>query len=153
MNGLHPYGHHTNGYICTDNLHMAYMLTDTVSGIPYTLLASIFTHYTIQMDTSVLTSRSRGRWDLKYSDLQIRQCSCLFFWSDGDSRLLPWRLFWNLWDSRENLFESYGDSREFLFEVWQSWVFKVRSPPPVVTHGVHPYFAWSEHTLNELWLN
>ena len=37
--------------------------------------------------------------------------------SDGDSRLLSWKLVWDSGDSRENLFESYGDSRENWFEI------------------------------------
>jgi len=35
---------------------------------------------------------------------------------DGESRLLPWKRVWNSEDSHENLFESYRDYRENLFE-------------------------------------
>ena len=36
---------------------------------------------------------------------------------DGDSRSLPLKLAWNVGDSRELFFESYGDSRENLFGI------------------------------------
>jgi len=35
---------------------------------------------------------------------------------DAHSRSLPWKLYWNFGDYRENLFEMNGDSRENLFE-------------------------------------
>jgi len=37
--------------------------------------------------------------------------------SDGDFRLLPWKPTWNIWDSRETLCESHGNSRQSLFEI------------------------------------
>ena len=42
--------------------------------------------------------------------------------SNGDTRLLPWKLVWNFRNSRENLFESYRDSRENLLKFCQSFL-------------------------------
>jgi len=64
--------------------------------------------------------------------------------SDGDSRLLAWKLIWYFGESRENLFESYEDSRENSFEFfWQPYLFKVRSPPSGTS------YSWGMSRTNE----
>jgi len=46
-------------------------------------------------------------------------------------RVLPCQIIWNLLNSGENLFESYGNSRENLLNFWQSQLL-VQSPPTVI---------------------
>ena len=50
--------------------------------------------------------------------LQIGRFPRPIFWVTA--RLPLWKTVWNFWDSRKDLFESYGDSCENLLTCWHS---------------------------------
>ena len=68
--------------------------------------------------------------DVKYLDVQIGQFSCPLFEVTGSPVYSCKKLFDIFRESRDNLVESYVDSFKNGL-ICQSYLFQVRSPPPV----------------------
>jgi len=101
----HPYVWHDSSICVAWLIHMCGMTHPYVCHD--SLISSRFNPLTEEITSKILASPD---WTVFLSTLL----------SDGDSRLLPWKLVWKFGDSRQILFESYGDSRENLLKFRQS---------------------------------
>ena len=86
----------------------------------------------------VIYLRSRRRSDLKYLDLHIYPISGQIFEWRGLC-LRNWKLVLNFWDSRENVFDMYGDSRENLLK---NFVFVIIWSPISSVRGIPYKSSW-----------
>jgi len=108
--------------------HVSYICDINHAYVPW-LIHMRHVSYICDMSRAYMTwlihIHSRRRSDFKYLDLQIYQLSWYsrsISFSDRSFEcralhLLTWKLVWNCGDSRENVFDMYGDSRENLLEI------------------------------------